>query len=408
MSSVSCRVVTFLLLILMTSSIPSFAADKIVAEAKRPLLMAHYLPWFEAPPTSAIWGWHWSMNHFAPETIAEGKRSIASHYYPLIGPYDSSDPAILEYHLLLMKLAGIDGVIVDWYGRTAHFDYAELHRNSAALLEMAARFEMRFAVCYEDQTIPQLVAAQKITAEQRVQHATQELDWLQKNWFSHPAYLRYENKPVWLSFGTDGLNAEEWQQVLATEHAPWIYLSEHQKRAAAQGAFDWPIPQRGLESVTEFTTRSAPWPVAMPVAFPRFHDIYREAEVHQSWGRIADNDGKTFATTLRQALQSDAPFVQIATWNDWGEGTQIEPSVEFGYRDLEVVQHLRHQTNPEVTITPDALRLPQRLFLLRQYARTEENVARKIQLDGIAQLLARRELSAARNALQQAEVISLQ
>jgi hypothetical protein len=26
------------------------------------------------------------------------------------------------------------------------------------------------------------------------------------------------------------------------------------------------------------------------------------------------------------------------TWNDWGEGTQIEPSVQFGTRDLEATQ----------------------------------------------------------------------
>jgi hypothetical protein len=30
-------------------------------------------------------------------------------------------------------------------------------------------------------------------------------------------------------------------------------------------------------------------------------------------------------------------IIQIATWNDWGEGTVVEPSREFGYRDLELV-----------------------------------------------------------------------
>jgi len=57
------------------------------------------------------------MDHFDPDTVnVSGERQIASWYYPLIGPYDSSDPAVLEYHVLLMKLAGVDGVIVDWYG----------------------------------------------------------------------------------------------------------------------------------------------------------------------------------------------------------------------------------------------------------------------------------------------------
>ncbi len=83
------------------------------------LVLAHYMPWFAARPLSPSWGWHWTMNHFDPEKQTEGKREIASHFHPLIGPYDSSDVDVIEYHLLLMKLAGIDGVVVDWYGLTS-------------------------------------------------------------------------------------------------------------------------------------------------------------------------------------------------------------------------------------------------------------------------------------------------
>ena len=81
----------------------------------------------------------------------------------------------------------------------------------------------------------------------------------------------------------------------------------------------------------------------MAVAYPRFHDIYEQAKVHESWGKIDDDHGKTFAATLEKALRSGLPLIQISTWNDWGEGTVIEPSLEFGYRDLEVVQRLRRQ-----------------------------------------------------------------
>ena len=38
----------------------------------------------------------------------------------------------------------------------------------------------------------------------------------------------------------------------------------------------------------------------MAVAFPRFHDIYKEAKVHESWGRIDDDAGKTFEATLER------------------------------------------------------------------------------------------------------------
>jgi len=50
------------------------------------------------------------------KTTTKRLADIWSNYHPLIGLYDSTDPDLLECHLLQMKLAGIDGVIPDWYG----------------------------------------------------------------------------------------------------------------------------------------------------------------------------------------------------------------------------------------------------------------------------------------------------
>ena len=63
-----------------------------------------------------VWGWHWTMGTFDPDSEEGRPATLASHYRPLIGPYDSGDPDVLEYHTLLLKLAGIDGVVIDWYG----------------------------------------------------------------------------------------------------------------------------------------------------------------------------------------------------------------------------------------------------------------------------------------------------
>jgi hypothetical protein len=66
----------------------------------RPLLMAHYMPWYQTPSISGNgkWGYHWTMNHFDPnQKDANGRQEIASHFYPLTGPYDSQYDALLEY-----------------------------------------------------------------------------------------------------------------------------------------------------------------------------------------------------------------------------------------------------------------------------------------------------------------------
>lgn len=90
------------------------ASSTTVPEPQRPLLMAHYMPWYQTPDVSGYWGWHWTMDHFDPSQEDDaGRPEIASHYLPLTGPYDSRDQLILEYQTLLVKISGIDGVIVD-------------------------------------------------------------------------------------------------------------------------------------------------------------------------------------------------------------------------------------------------------------------------------------------------------
>ena len=71
------------------------------------------MPWFSAPPISPQWGWHWTMNRYHPDQLTNGQPEIASHYTPLIGLYDSSDPDVLRCQVMQMKLAGIDGIAVD-------------------------------------------------------------------------------------------------------------------------------------------------------------------------------------------------------------------------------------------------------------------------------------------------------
>lgn len=364
----------FLLLVCFSSRVQS--EDN--GEARK--ILAHYMPWYEAKPTHAAWGWHWTMGQFDPDRVVDGKREIASHFHPLIGPYDSSDAAVLEYHLLTMKMAGIDGVVIDWYGLTDFRDYATLHRNTERLIEQAKKLGMLFVICYEDQTIPALVQARKIGMNEVVEHAVTELKWMRKNWFSLDNYLSSNGRPVLLSFGQSGLNDSQWSECLDKLGSAVEYYSLHHRRTAAIGAFDWPIPSQGIAAIDRFRKDSGVWPASIPVAFPRFVDIYSEAKVGPSYGRIEDASGNTFKETLAAAMNSSANMIQLATWNDWGEGTIIEPSVEYGYRDLEIVQQFRKKyLQPNFTNSPAHLRLPFALFRMRQHgSEPETGLADKI------------------------------
>src|SRR4051812_21185647 len=143
-------------------------------------VMVYYMPWYSAKSHSEHWGWHWTMDHFNPDRInAAGEREIASWYCPLIGPYDSSDPAVLEYHVLLMKLAGVDGVIVDWYGSADFLDYGLNNEATLKLFQVTRRAGLKFCICYEDQTIQHMLDAHFLEPNRALLQAQKEMLYLQ-------------------------------------------------------------------------------------------------------------------------------------------------------------------------------------------------------------------------------------
>ena len=344
------------------------------------LILAHYMPWYEAKPSSQHWGWHWTMNHFNPDEVVSGRRSIASRYYPSIGPYDSGDPQVIQYHLLLMKLSGIDGVIVDWYGQANYRDYPVLHRNTTRLLQGCERLKMKFAICYEDQTIPILAAAGKLSKANMVDHAVSEIEWLSKYWFKSPSYVRFGNEPLLLSFGHEGLTTEQWEECLQKLSIPLRYFSQDILRPGAYGSFNWPSPHEGLKQYDDFLRRARQWPSYIPVAFPRFEDVYDAAGVHAGFPRIPDRSGQTLRDTLSRCGDSGAAICQIATWNDWGEGTQIEPSMEHGTRDLQIIQRfLQQKYGKALGLNASDLGMPGNLLKLqRSGASTSDSIVNSV------------------------------
>ena len=339
--------------------------------AALPLLLVHYMPWFEANPTAKQWGWHWTMNHYHPDRITNGRREAASHYYPLVGLYDSNDPDLLECHVLLMKFAGIDGVLIDWSGTDDFLDYGLIHRNTLHLIDFVKRAGLKFAIVYEDATVPGMIDAKRFPKTEAVAHGQALVQWMQAHWFTDSAYLTQADRPVLLDFGSGYYQGDQWNRIFSVLPFPPAFYTESDRRAPALGSFDWPQPGKGTENsfqeMDRFYAGARSMPTFIAAAFPRFHDIYAQAGVQKSWGTIEDREGKTYEETLARGLTSGASFLQLVTWNDWGEGTQIEPSVEFGYRDLEITQRLRLQhIKPAIAYTGQDLRLPVELYRLKK------------------------------------------
>jgi hypothetical protein len=357
---------------------------------------AHYMPWFATPETTpdGSWGWHWAMDRCDPDVVdpRTGRRDIAAHYYPLIGPYDSSDRDALEYHLLLMKLSGIDGVLVDWYGASSSDDEARmLLRNADAVIERAEALGLRVGVVLEE-----------LFAD-GVDDLRSDLAYLSNHYLNRSSYIRTETGPLLPIFGPRKIRRpEEWAAILgpATDRLDVRTLWKNEAAGEqADGHFLWPYQERPgdhLDGMRRYYDESVKLGAeVMGVAYPGFEDYYAQgADGGQSLFVIPPEGGSTLDRVL-DLVDDYSPVIdmlQLATWNDFGEGTMFEPTAETGFTYLS-----RLQTFTGVTYVEDDLRLVLRLHTLRKQTAGDADAARR--LDDAVVALAELRLSDARQAL---------
>jgi hypothetical protein len=318
-----------------------------VEKTEEAKVFVHLMPWFETKETNGgtNWGQHWTMANQNPDVIvdaASGKRQIASHFYPLIGPYASSDRDVIEYQLLLMKFSGIDGVLIDWYGTINLYDYPANLRNAEAFIALVEQVGLQYALVYEDQTIKAALDADKIT--DKVAAAQADMSYMSGKYFSESEYAKVDGKPLLLTFGPQTFQtSSEWTSVFSVlSNKPkflTLWNESGEAGANASGEYSW-VYQNDVSHLTHLDNfyNKAFTGMKMGSVYPGFKDFYNEGNWGDGYFEIEHNATGTFEATLDKALASDVDYIQVVTWNDYGEGTMIEPTVEFGYSFLTMLQ----------------------------------------------------------------------
>ncbi|MEO6670146.1 MAG: glycoside hydrolase family 71/99-like protein [Ferruginibacter sp.] len=300
-------------------------------------VFVHIMPWFETPASNnGVWGLHWRMNNKNPNLILpNGQRDIASHYYPLIGPYASGDANVIEYQLLLMKLSGIDGVYIDWPGIQQLNDYPLLVSNTLKIVALLDKVGLNFAIVYEDQNLP---------AGNAIPTAQADMNYLQNNFFVKSNYEKQNGKPLLLVFGPQKItNAADWNTVFSVlpVSPSFFTLWYESSEAPAAGEFAW-VYMNNISDLTGFYSNGYTG-IKMGSAYPGFNSYYAPGGwMGPTWVIPHDNgngDLGTFQQTVDLAIsQPSVNYIQLVTWNDYGEGTNIEPTKEFGYGFLTSLQ----------------------------------------------------------------------
>jgi hypothetical protein len=290
------------------------------ADEPKKVLM-HYMGWFGAGST----GWHWGFGQ--PRT-------------PVIGYYDSRSWATQMYHILLSWSCGIDGLAINIKD---DFDYQSLKMLIPTLDRITEignpAFKYEFSISYDDQGMADL-----LTAKNKFISLRDEILPKTSN------YLKYDGTPVIFIFNYKDppyLSADDYKTALEevfTTNRPKILWNEIEAPGVANSYYpwvkgwaddgsnwgkdylDWYYPTiattPGLDFATGgvwagFDDRSCTW-------------------TQNHWMDRKDGEvyNLTWAYPINYSGALPLKWVYIETWNDWNEGSETEPSTEFGNKYL--------------------------------------------------------------------------
>lgn len=249
--------------------------------------------------------------------------------------YSSQDPVVIRKQIDQAKALGISAFVVDWYGDREPF----IDRSYALIQTIAATNNFQVAMMYDetDQEEPQ-ATDDALAAFQKFNET-----YLSQNAPGRKAYLTYRQRPVIFIFPKG--RHTDWNRVRAETNkwvSPPLLIYEDRPGAFAtafDGLYAWVNPGKkgwtadgsnwGEEYLRDFyRTMQSKYPdkIAVGGAWAGFDDS------KASWGldrHISQRCGETFADTLRLSKEyysadRPLPFLLIATWNDYEEGTAIE------------------------------------------------------------------------------------
>jgi hypothetical protein len=289
------------------------------------LILAHWLGWFGLP----------------------------NHRYP-VPAYAATDPAAISRQIATAQNKGIDGFIVDWYGPATgsalsnEADRAFINQATQALFAQAQNASsFQVALMYDYGTL------RGVPKAQRTSRMISDLHYALNTYLTSADYLTYNHQPLLFLFPYDDVAPDvrlnEVTNAISPANVSLIYPNPTTAPAIfpyVSGFFAWVQPltynawqldgSDGGGGYLDWFYRSMadanlPYRQTLTVGavWPGFNDTL--APWRTGTPRfIARRAGQTWNETWHLAVTHQPPLVQIVTWNDWEEGTAIEPAESYG------------------------------------------------------------------------------
>ncbi len=317
----------------------------LAAPQKR--VLAFYYPWYGTPEVSGSWI-HWNEAGHDPELLlANNLPDSATTNHPL-KLYDSNDPEVIKEHLSLAKWAGIDGFICSWWGIDDFTDRA--FRKMLEIVEKEKGLPLKLTIYYE--RVSQ-VAVDKVEA------AVKDIIYILDEYGGSPAFLKVDGKPVIFIYGRAlSQLGDKWRDVVKevkrlkrggaificdSLHSRWLDtfdgLHEYNPVGAVLAKVDMFMRYKTTKDVCEKRGK-----ISCATVIPGYDDS--NVRPKNPIIRLRD-EGKLYKKLWEDAIKADVDWVLICTFNEWHEGTEIEPSLEYGRFYLQLTREYANRFKRE-------------------------------------------------------------
>jgi hypothetical protein len=255
-----------------------------------------FYPWYSNVRHDARYI-HWDQGGHTPPF------DIASAFFPMRGVYSSGDPLVLRAQMKDIAETGVDEVVSSWWGRGSTED-----RRLPAVKRAAKPSGLKVAVQlepYEGRTIDS-VAADLV-------------------------YLRSLGIRDVYVYRTKDFGAEEWSRVTTQPMGLRLFgqtnLVGFAARAGFAGFYTYDIVVYDAAKFDRFCRQARALGIlCAPSVGPGY-----DASAATGDPKVKDRElGATYDSMWSAALRAGADLVTITSYNEWGEGTQIEPAGRGG------------------------------------------------------------------------------
>lgn len=291
---------------------------------KRPLVLSFYYPWYGNDLGKSGEQFHWS------DVTYQGIGS--STYYPLFGPYDSQDERLIGSHIELAKASGIDGFICSWWGIDTFED-----RALKEILKVADSEGFNVTIYYE--------TVRDISRDQIVD----ELAYVIESYSNEPSFLKIDDRPVIFLYAISAYDRDAgfWQDVAegvreSTKMDPLFIADTFDLSYAA--TFDGfhtynPIWIKEEDLNNTYSDQAKAVRVAGKIWATTVCPGYDDRKIRSPGNYVSRDGGAFYNLTWESAIRSDPDIVLVCTWNEWHEGTTIEPSREYEFMYLMLTRY---------------------------------------------------------------------